>query len=56
VVEITVSRGCELQGAEVDVIKCFIIDAECFIRVLHELVNGKGSIVRLKTTAKRRLR
>ena len=54
-VEIAVSRGGKLQGAEVDVIKCLIVNAECFIRILHELVNGKSSIVRLKTTAKKML-
>jgi len=31
----------------VDVIKGLVINAESFIRVLHELVNGKRSVIRL---------
>lgn len=54
-IEIAVSWGCKLQGAEVDVIKCLIINAEGFIRILHELVNGKGSVVRLKQPIRKRL-
>ena len=31
-----------------NIIKSFIVDAECFIRILDELMNGKRSIIRLE--------
>src|SRR6266566_4698915 len=30
-----------------DIVKCLVVNAECFVRVLHELVNGKRSVIRL---------
>jgi hypothetical protein len=47
VVKIAISRSGKLQGAEVDIVKCFVIDAKCFVRVLHELVNRKRSVIGL---------
>jgi hypothetical protein len=52
VVKVAISWSGELQGAEVDVVKCFVINAERFIRVLHELMNGKGGVIRLNTAIK----
>jgi hypothetical protein len=46
-VKIAISRGGKLQGAEVNVVKRLVINAECFIRVFHKLVDGKRSIIRL---------
>merc|ERR1719359_1535271 len=45
-IEITVSRRSELQGAEADVIQSLVIQTETEIRVLHELVHGEGAVVR----------
>merc|ERR1719191_48783 len=39
VVEVTVGRGGELEGAEADVIECFVVEAHALISVLDELVN-----------------
>ena len=47
VVKITICRSGKLQGAEVDIVKCLVFNAECFIRILHELVNEKRSVIRL---------
>ena len=38
VVEISIGRGCQLQGAKADVIKSFIVQEEALVCVLHELV------------------
>ena len=46
-IKITVGWGGEFQGTEVDVIKCFVIDAERLIRVLNQLVNRKRGIIGL---------
>ena len=51
VVEVTICRSGKLQGAEMNIIKCLVVDAECFVRVLHELVNGKRSVIRLHIAA-----
>jgi hypothetical protein len=34
-----------------DVVKCFVVNTECFVRVLHELVDGKRSVIRLHIAA-----
>ena len=47
VIKITVGGGGEFQRAEVNVIKGFVIDAECLIRVLNQLVNGKRGVIGL---------
>ena len=39
VVEISVGRGGELEGAEADIIQGLVIDTEGFIGVFHELMN-----------------
>jgi hypothetical protein len=54
-VKIAISWSGKLQGAEVNIIKCFVINAERFVRVLHELVNGKGSVIRLNTADEKML-
>ena len=51
-VKVAISWGGKLQGAEVDVVKCFVINAERFVGVLHELVNGKGGVIRLNIAVK----
>ena len=30
-----------------DIVKGLVVNAECFVRVLHELVDGKRSVIRL---------
>ena len=47
-VKIAISRGGKLQSAEVNIVKRLIINAECLIRIFHELVNGKRSIIGLE--------
>ena len=54
-VKIAISWGGKLQGAEVNVVKCFVINAECFVRVLHKLVDGKGSVIGLNIAAEKML-
>ena len=46
-VEVAIGGGGQLQGAEADVVERLVVDAECFVRVLHQLVHGEGGIVRL---------
>jgi hypothetical protein len=48
VIKIAISRGGKLQGAEVNVVKRLVINAKCLIRVFHELVDRKRSIIRLE--------
>ena len=45
VIKIAVGRGSDFQRAEVDVIKCFVVDAERFIRVLNQLMDGKRGVI-----------
>merc|ERR1719453_1124456 len=45
VVEVTVCWCCELQGPEANVIQGLVIEEETFVRVLHELVERKDSVV-----------
>lgn len=47
VVEVTVSWGSKLEGSETDVVESLVVDAEGLVRVLDQLVNRKGSVVRL---------
>lgn len=47
VVEVPVGRRGEFQRAEADVVESLVVDAEGFIRVLQELVDRQGGIVRL---------
>jgi len=39
VVEVTVCRGRQLEGTEADIVQSLIVDTECLVRVLDELVN-----------------
>jgi hypothetical protein len=39
VIKITVSGSGEFQRVQVDVVKCFVIDAEGLIGILNQLVN-----------------
>lgn len=50
-VEVTIGRGGELERSEADIVESLVINAESLIRVLDKLVNGEGSVVRLKNTA-----
>lgn len=47
VVEVPVGGRGELQRAEANVVEGFVVDAEGFVRVLQELVDRQGGIVRL---------
>ena len=47
VVQIAVCRRRQFECPEADVVQRFVIDAECLIRVLDELVDGEGGVVRL---------
>ena len=46
-VEIAVGGDGELEGPEADIVEGLVIDAEGLVRVLDELVDGEGSVVRL---------
>jgi len=46
-VEVSVGGRGQFQGAETDVVKSFIVNAESLICVLCELVDGQGGVVRL---------
>ena len=48
-VQIVVVRVGELERAEVNVVKSFVINAECLVGVLDELVDGESGVVRLAT-------
>ena len=47
-VQIVVGWCGQLEGAEADVIECLIVDAVSLVRVLHQLMDGEYSIVRLQ--------
>jgi hypothetical protein len=47
VVQVAVRRGGELKGSEADIVKSLVIKSEALVRVLYELVNRKGGVVRL---------
>ena len=46
-VQVSVSGSGEFEGAEADVVEGFVVDAEGFVRVLHQLMDGQSSVVRL---------
>ena len=46
VVQVAERGGGELQGAEADVVQGFVVQDHTLVRVLDELVHGKGGIVR----------
>ena len=48
-VEITVRRRRQLECPETDVVQSFVVNAECLVRVLNELVDGESGVVRLAT-------
>ena len=45
-VEIAVGGSSELQGAEADVIESLVVNAECLVSILNQLMNRKGGVVR----------
>ncbi len=46
-VQIAVGRSRELERAEADVVQGLVVDAVRLVRILDELVNREGSVVRL---------
>ena len=52
VVEISVCGVGELEGAEADVIESLVVDAIGLVRVLYQLVDGQGGIVRLHNSVR----
>ena len=52
VVEIAVCRCRELERAEADIVERLVIDAECLVRVLNELVDRERRVVWLKNAVK----
>ena len=46
-VQVTIGWGGQLQGSEANVVQGLVINAVGFIRVLNQLMYGKGGIVRL---------
>ena len=46
-VQVGVRRGRQFERTETDVVQSLVIDAECFVRVLDQLVHGQGRVVRL---------
>lgn len=46
-VEISVGGDVELEGSEADIVESLVIDTEGLVRVLDQLVDGEGSVVRL---------
>lgn len=49
-VQIAVGWRTELQRSEADIVEGFVIDAERFVGVFHQLMNGQGGIVRLNNS------
>merc|ERR1719234_2183704 len=47
VVEVAVGGCGQLQGAEADVVQRLVVNAECLVCVLNQLVDGEGGVVRL---------
>ena len=52
VIQVTVGWSGELESTEANVIQSFIVNAESFIRVLNQLVDGKSCIVRLDNSVR----
>lgn len=48
-VKVAIGWRGELESAEANVIKRFIVNAESLVRILYKLVNRERSIVRLLT-------
>ena len=46
-VEISVGGGGQFEGPEADVVEGFVVDGECFVGVLDELMDGEGGVVGL---------
>ena len=46
-VEISVGRNVELECSEADIVEGFVVDAESFVRVFDQLVDGQRGVVRL---------
>ena len=51
-VKVTVCWGRQLEGSEADVVKRFVINAECLVRVLNELVDRERRVVWLQNAVK----
>ncbi len=51
-IQVTISGGSKLESSEANVIESLIVNAKCFISVLHELMDGEGSIVRLHNSVR----
>ena len=51
-IEISIGGCSQFQGSEANVIQGLIIDAECFICVLNQLVDGQGCIIRLHNSVR----
>lgn len=47
VVEVTIGRVAQLEGAHADVVERLVINAEGLVRVLDQLVDGEGGVVGL---------
>lgn len=47
VVQITVCWCRQLERTEADVVERLVVNAECLVRVLNELVDGERRVVRL---------
>ena len=48
-VEITVRRRRQLECPETDVVQSFVVNAECLVGVLDQLVHGQRCVVRLES-------
>ena len=46
-VEVSVGRGGQFQGAEADVVESLVVDAVGLVCVLHQLVHRQSGVVRL---------
>merc|ERR1719456_1307572 len=47
VIQITIRRGRQLESAEADIVQGLVVEGEREIRVLDELMNRQGAVVRL---------
>merc|ERR1712232_863921 len=46
-VQVTVSGGGQLQGAEADVVESLVVEQEAFVSILNELVEAEHGVVGL---------
>ena len=44
-VEVAISRVCQLECAEANVVKGLIVDAECLVSIFNQLMDREGGIV-----------